>query len=247
MVVNGLFTQILLIAIINFVAAYFQAATGFGSAIIAMSFMPLVLPMKYCSAVSAVTIVAIGIQMVILLRKHIDFKLVLLPILFCLLTINLGLFFLMNFEERLLRLILAGLILLLSMFFIYSQQRKILIRKSIAKSALVGSITGISTGMFNIVGPFFMVYYAGVNVDPLVYKASLEFSFLVAGSYSMGMHIVYKNINSDTVPYILVSVVASLIAGWLGLKVFRKIDRDKLHTLIYIFLPVLALILILKT
>ena len=52
------------VAVINFAAALLQASTGFGYAILAMSLMPLILPMRYCSAVSAVTVVVIGLQMV---------------------------------------------------------------------------------------------------------------------------------------------------------------------------------------
>jgi len=41
-----------LTVIINFVAALLQASVGFGYAILAMSLMPLVLPMRISSAVS---------------------------------------------------------------------------------------------------------------------------------------------------------------------------------------------------
>ena len=108
-----------------------------------------------------------------------------------------------------------------------------------------GLITGISTGMFNIVGPFFLVYYMNVCETPLNMKASLEFSFLLSGLYSSAMHLfVYHNITLEAAPMLATSAAAALLAGVLGLKVFRKIDKNKISLVAYILLPLMAVNLI---
>jgi uncharacterized membrane protein YfcA len=243
---NEYIFQLILIAAINFAAAFLQAASGFGYAMLAMTLMPLVLPMKYCSAISAGTVVSIAIQMVIMLRKNLNIRIVAVPVFFCILTINLGIYMLMTFKEFTLRLILAVFIFFLAGFHFYCQKKNIKIKKSLINSAISGSLTGISTGMFNIVGPFFLVYYMNIFDNTLAFKASMEFSFLIAGLYSTAMHIIYGNISATTLPFVLVSVASSVIAGFFGIKLFKKIDRKKISLIIYVVLPIMALMLLLK-
>jgi hypothetical protein len=246
MVVDNYLIQLFFIAAINFLAAFLQAVSGFGYAMVAMTLMPFVLPMRYCSAISAATVVAIGIQMVIILRKNIDLKVVALPIISAFFTINLGIFLLMTFEDSILKLILAGLIFFLTGFFFYCQKNRIELKKTTFNSVFFGLLTGITTGMYNIVGPFFLVYYMNITNDTLTFKASMEFSFLMAGLYSSVRNIMVGNISSITLPFILASICASLIAGTVGIRIFKRIDRNKITMMIYILLPLLAIMLLIK-
>lgn len=237
--------RVLLIGGINFAAAFVQASCGFGYAIVAMSLMPLLLPMRQCSAVSAATVVVIAVQMCLSLRKHLRLGLVWLPVLSCMATVPLGIWCLLTFPERALRRILAGLLLLLTIFFFGARRRQVSIRGTWYNGMAAGLVTGVSTGMFNIVGPFFMVYYLSVCDRLLTYKASMEFSFLIAGLYSAVIHITKGSFQLEVLPYCLASGVGACLAGWLGLKVFRRIDREKLTVVVYILLPLLALTLLL--
>jgi len=242
-----LFSKLLLIFLVNFTSAFIQGATGFGYALIAMAIMPLFLPMSECSAISAVTVVAIGLQMTLTLRKSLKLKTILLPVLCCFLTINLGLYLLDRFDELLLRIILAALLILVTVLFLYMQKKKVTLPDRWYSAAGAGLLTGISTGLFNIVGPFFMVYYINVCESTLQLKASLEFSFLLAGLYSAFMHtFVYHNINVSVLPELAASVLAVLLAGALGLKLYRKIDKQKITRFVYILLPMMAATLIIK-
>jgi len=238
------FNFVIQIALINFAAAFLQASTGFGYAIFAMSLMPLILPMRYCSAISAITVVVIGLQMVSILRKKVRIKIILLPVMCCMLTTNIGMYLLMHCPEHLLRIILAVFIVLLDLYFILSGKFHIKIRKTVFNGCLCGALTGISTGMFNIVGPFFMVYYFNICDDNLQYKANLEMSFLIAGLYSTFLHIMVGNITMQVFPYITTSAVAVIAAGFLGLKLFQRLNRESICRIIYFALPVMAFMLI---
>ena len=242
-----LWLQVLLVALINFSSAFLQASTGFGYAMVCMAAMPLFLPMSTCSAISAVTVVAIGLQMSLSLRKNLDMKTIALPVLGCLTTINVGLWLLATFDEMMLRLILAGLLFFVTGLFFFMRRRKIQLPDKWYVAVAAGMITGLSTGMFNIVGPFLLVYYMNVCRSTLHMKASLEFSFLIAGTYSAIMHLlVYRNITWANSPHILASVMAAMIAGVLGLKLYRKLNKDKIALFIYILLPIMAVMLILN-
>ncbi|MGX8710158.1 MAG: sulfite exporter TauE/SafE family protein [bacterium] len=237
-------TNLLWIVVINFLAAFLQASVGFGYGILAMALMPLVLPMRLCSAISAITVVAIGLQMVAILHKNLSLRTVLVPVLCCLLTIPFGMYILMHNSERMLRIILAVFILLLTLYFIISQKHRLVIKKSLKNAVLFGLVTGISTGMFNIVGPFFMIYYFSICDDHLNFKANIEFSFIIAGLYSTLLHYLYGNITLDAAPYIVSASAAAIAAGFLGLYFFRRLDREKICKIIYVALPVMAFLLI---
>ena len=236
-----MWVQVMLVIVINFLSALLQASTGFGYGLTAMAMMPLFLPMSTCSAISAVTVVAIGLQMSLSLRMELELKTILIPVASCMLTINLGLWILDQCNEMVLRIILAGLLLLVTGLFFYTRVRKIVIPNKWYFGVLFGLITGISTGMFNVVGPFLLIYYMNVCEKTLPMKANLEFSFLTAGLYSTFNHIfVYHNITWAVSPMIIGSVIAAWIAGAVGLRIYRKCNKDKIALFIYIFLPIMA-------
>lgn len=241
------YLSLILIFLVNFLSAFIQGATGFGYALVAMAIMPLFLPMHLCSAISAVTVVTIGLQMTLTLRKDLKLKTIILPLIFCFLTINLGLYLLNRFDELMLRIILASLLILVTCIFFILRKKQITLPDRWYSAAGAGLLTGLSTGLFNIVGPFFMVYYLNVCETTLQLKASLEFSFLLAGLYTTFMHtFVYGNINAAVLPELLSSVCAALLAGALGLKLYRKINKDKIALFVYILLPIMAAVLLIN-
>ncbi len=239
--------EVAMVAGVNFLSALMQASTGFGYALIAMPLMALFLPMASCSAISAVTIVAIGLQMSWKLRQNLRLSTIALPVICCFATINVGLYLLSAFDELLLRIVLASLLVVVTLLSVMVRKVKGGVSKAWYYAAGAGLLTGLSAGMFNVVGPFLMLYYLNVCDDTLHMKASLEFSFLLAGLYSSIMHLfVYRNINAVVAPHIIASVSAALVAGIVGIKVFKRLDRKILATFVYILLPVMALILVLN-
>ncbi|MDY0290535.1 MAG: sulfite exporter TauE/SafE family protein [Sphaerochaeta sp.] len=242
-----LVAQVALVAGVNFLSALVQASTGFGYALVAMPLMALFLPMATCSAISAVTIVAIGLQMSWKLRENLKLSTIALPVLCCLGTINVGLLLLSMFDEMALRIILASLLLVVTALSLLMRKVSIGISGKWYFAVAAGLLTGLSAGMFNVIGPFLILYYINVCDDTLHMKASLEFSFLTAGLYTSAMHLfAYGNINAAVAPHIGAAVAAALSAGLLGLKVFKKLNRNIISIFVYTLLPVMAFILVLN-
>lgn len=246
---TALAVQVALIAGMNFLGAFVQASTGFGYALIAMPLMALLLPMASCSAISAVTIVLIGLQMSLKLRAHLKVGTILVPMLCCFASINAGLYFLARFDELLLRLILS--VLLVGVTTVSFLMRRTKVKRMYGRwpfAVAAGLLTGLSAGMFNVVGPFLMLYYLHVCENTLDMKASLEFSFLLAGLYASAMHLfAYRNINVAVVPHMVASMAAAIGAGYVGLGIYKKLNRDVITRLVYILLPVMALVLVIDS
>lgn len=237
---------ILIIAAINFLSAFTQASTGFGYAIVAMFLMPLFIRFQQASVISASVIIIIAIQMVYSLRKHIRVKKVVWPMICSLSTTWLGVYLLQILDDSMLRKIMGVFLILLAVFFYYTKKHKVLIRESYMNGAIAGLLTGLSTGMFTIVGPFLTLYYFD-NVDStLEFKANLEFSFLIGGIFTLALNLIYFKVDPFILQNILVSGIAAVIAGILGLKLYYKINEERLKFIIILTLPLMGLIQIFK-
>lgn len=237
---------ILIIALINSFSAFIQAASGLGYAIFAMFFMPLVIPFQQCSIISAAVIVVIGIQMAISLHSHLRVKKIILPMTFCLATTWLGIYIIRVTDEDKMRTIMGIFLILLAIYFYITNKYNIRMKAGLVTDFVIGSITGLSTGMFNIVGPFLSLYYYDNCEDNLEFKANLETSFLIAGIYSLCLNLIYVKLDAFLLKAIGLSAIGVIIAGILGLYVFKKVDKEKLKYVIIGVLPVMGLILIFK-
>jgi uncharacterized membrane protein YfcA len=238
--------MVLYIAMINFLAAFTQASTGFGYAIVAMFLMPRLLPYRQCSIISAAVIIFIAVQMTFSLRRHIRVRKIVWPMACCLSTTGLGVYLISVLDEATMRKIMGVFLILLALYFYYIKRHKVSIRESPVNGAAVGLLTGMTTGMFNIVGPFLTLYYYDNSDNSLEFKANLEFSFLIAGLFSFILNLAHVEIDSFLLLSIPASGIAAVVAGLIGLRIFRKIDKEKLKYIIICVLPVMGIIQIIK-
>lgn len=237
---------VLIIALINSFSAFIQAASGLGYAIFAMFFMPLIIPFQQCSIISAAVIVVIGIQMAVSLHSHLRIRKIILPMTFCLATTWLGIYIIRVTDEDKMRTIMGIFLILLAGYFYITNKYNIRMKAGLATDVIIGSITGLSTGMFNIVGPFLTLYYYDNCEDHLEFKANLETSFLIAGVYSLCLNLIYVKPDIFLLKAIGLSAIGVIFAGILGLHVFKRVDKEKLKYVIIGVLPIMGLILISK-
>ena len=237
---------ILIIALINSFSAFIQAASGLGYAIFAMFFMPMIIPFQQCSLISAAVIVVIGIQMTISLHSHLKVKKIIVPMTFCLITTWLGIYIIRVTDENKVRIIMGVFLILLGIYFYTTNKFNIRLKAGLVTDVIIGLLTGILTGMFNIVGPFLSLYYYDNSEDNLEFKANIEVSFLIAGIYSLCINLMYVKPDAFLIKAIGLSAIGVIFAGIIGLHIFRKIDKEKLKYIIIGILPIMGLVLIFK-
>ena len=235
-----------IVAVINFFSAFVQASSGFGYAIFAMFFMPMIIPFQQCSVISAATIIVIGIQMTISLRKHLNIKKIILPMTFCLMTTWLGVYIINVTDVNTMKIVMGIFLVFLSLYFYITTKYEIKLKRGLIQGTIIGLLTGITTGMFNIVGPLLMLYYYDNSKDSLEFKANIEGSFLIAGLYSLCLNLFYVKLDIFLIKAIFASAAGAILEGIIGLKVFKKIDKIKLKYIIIGILPLMGLILIVK-
>jgi uncharacterized protein len=237
---------IVILALINSFSAFIQAASGLGYAIFAMFFMPMIIPFQQCSIISAAVIVVIGIQMTISLHSHLKIKKIIIPMTFCLITTWLGIYIIRMTDENKMRIVMGIFLILLAIYFYTTNKYNVKMKAGFVTDMIIGSLTGLTTGMFNIVGPFLSLYYYDNCDDNLEFKANIEVSFLIAGIYSLCLNLIYVKLDVFLVKAIGLSAIGTVFAGIIGLHVFKKIDKEKLKYTIICVLPIMGLILILK-
>ena len=95
-------------------------------------------------------------------------------------------------------------------------------------------------------GPFLTLYYYENSKDNLEFKANIEFSFLLAGIYSLCLNLMYIKPDLFLIKTIVLSSIGAILAGIIGLRVFRKIDKQKLKYVIIGILPIMGAVLVFK-
>lgn len=237
---------IVILALINSFSAFIQAASGLGYAIFAMFFMPMIIPFQQCSVISAAVIVVIGIQMTISLHSHLKIKKIIVPMTFCLMTTWLGIYIIRVTDENKMRMIMGVFLIFLGIYFYTTNKFNIRLKAGPATDVIIGLLTGLLTGMFNIVGPFLSLYYYDNSEDNLEFKANIEVSFLIAGIYSLCLNLIYVKPDAFLIKAIGLSAIGVIFAGIMGLHVFKKLDKGKLKYIIVGILPIMGLVLIFK-
>lgn len=241
-------TTLLCVAASNALAAFVQASTGFGYAIVAMFLLPFFLPYEQCLVVSAVTIIAIAIQMGITLRQHVRPKKILWPMIGCLVMLWPGRYLIGLVNDLAAAHVMGGFLLFLSLLFFLSKKRGITVRESRKNGLIFGFFTGLTTGMFNIVGPFFSIYYYDSFQNPLEFKANLECSFFVAGAVSLAINLLtVRNLDTALLLSCGLSGVFAIPAGMLGLVIFRKLNQNHLKWIIIAALAVMGTVQLFRT
>ena len=228
------------IAFVSLLGAGIQSTTGFGYAVLCMSLWTLVLPVKAASALQCISVFVMTLSITLKYRKHINIKLLVVPLCASLIGSTVGLAILMNNEETSLKRILGAALILLSIYFV-KYQDKISIKPSLKNSLLFGFISGLSTGLFSMGGPPIVVYYLAVTKDKLEYTATLQGYFIANGCYVILKHALYGNFTAQVLNYSLYSISGVIIGMIGGLMVFNKLSQDKLRKTVYGFMAVMGM------
>ena len=216
-------------------ASLVQSCTGFGFSILAMSLWPLVMPYKVAASVTALSSVAMIVFITIKLRKHINFKLMLYPLVSSTVTSLAGVFALIASPDAVMRRVLGLVLVLLSAYFIFCSGR-IQISQTPANGLIAGAVSGFLSGLFNLGGPPMVVYYLSAADDKLEYNATLQCYFAINGCIVVLFHVLAGNVDLQIMQYSALSLVG-VAAGTLGgCALFQRISLLWIRRLVYGFM-----------
>ena len=238
-------SALIFIILVVLIASTIRSAFGFGDALIAMPLLAFFLNMK--TAVPVVAFIGFSISIIILFRhwRAAYIKGLWILILFCILGIPIGLLFLENSDDKLVKIILSVIIIFFSTINLIKPN--FLELKSNKFVWLFGLVSGILGGAYNTNGPPVIIYGKLKRWEPKNFRAILQTVFLptnlfiIIGQGSAGFW------TGDVLIYFLISIPVILVGTVLGGLINKKLSKEKFVKFVDILLIIIGLVLFVNT
>lgn len=214
-------------------AALVQSTSGFGFGIVFMAIVPLFLPYSMSTVLSVFTCLFLQITIIIRLRKHIQWQLVIIPSIVAVIASNLGVKVMVDLPEKMMALILGIFLWILALYMIFIAPH-IHLKKNIVTEVGAGALSGFMTGMFAIGGPPMVAYYDSLFEDKLAYQSTIQVYFFVNSIGTLIANIMSGNLTTALIPNIMVSVTAVIVGTMIGVRILDKISMQTVRRLAYI-------------
>lgn len=237
--------DLLFVVIIAVVGSFTQSLSGFGFAIIAMALWPLVIPFHSAVLVEVITAFVMVVYISVKLFKHINFKLLIYPLITTFITSTFGIITLMTSTENLMRRILGGVLMILAAYlFLYSD--KVKIKPTKINGLIAGGISGFFAGLLSIGGPPIAVYFLSVTDDKMEYNATLQFYFVITSIYIFAIHLFIGNVTGEVIKYSFAGIIGVVAGTAAGLSLFKKLSLKTIKKLVYVFMVMAGLYMLIK-
>ena len=212
----------LIVSGIIFLAALTQSITGFGFAIVSMSFLPQVIGLQ--TAVPLVTLVSIAANMIIWYsyRRDCNFKAVKPIIIASLAATPIGVLLLDYIPEA---IALKGLGIIIFSYVLYDWFCLRLPNfKSSTWAYLFGAMSGILNGAYTIGGPPVIIYANCRHWQPKEFKGNLTAIFFFSSLLAAMTHSLQGNITSTLAQFAVYSLPGFALGLWLGILLSKSIN-----------------------
>ncbi|SHE51923.1 sulfite exporter TauE/SafE family protein [Alkalibacter saccharofermentans] len=235
----------ILFFLIILIGGVIQSSTGFGFAIFAMSLLPIIMPFKTAVIAVLCASIVMMVSIVIKLRKSINYKLMLWPVISAMFGRWIGITILTTADEKILFKMLAVILIAFAAYFTAFSERTT-ISPGRKNGMIAGTISGVLGGLANVGGPPLVAYFYSVCDDKEEYMASIQATFLISGLSSFAMNAAYGNITFEVLKLSLIGSVAILIGSYIGLNIFKLINQIVLRRLINSFMVIMGVIMLIK-
>jgi uncharacterized membrane protein YfcA len=230
---------------IIFISTLTRSTFGFGDAVVAMPLLSMAVGLNVASPL--VGLMGITASATILIRhwRDVHFKSVWLLIVPTLIGIPIGVLLLKGVYENVMKFILAGVIIIFSLYKIFKPKLGILTNDKYAY--IFGLFAGILGGAYNTNGPPIVIYGTLRRWGPENFRATLQGYFLPTGSMIALGHCLGGLWTKTVLLNYFISLPIILIAIYAGGRLNCKIPKGKFDNYIYTCLVVLGIVLIIDT
>ncbi|UCG26994.1 MAG: sulfite exporter TauE/SafE family protein [Bacteroidales bacterium] len=234
---------LILILLIVFIAGLTRATFGFGDALVGMPLLTIVAGIQTATPLIQMFGTTIAISILIRQWKKVDLRSAWRLIISSLLGIPVGLYYLKEVNEDLVKLILACLIVLFALYQLF--RPRIVHLKTDRFAIFFGFLGGILGGAYNTNGPPVIFYGTLRKWDPGHFRATLQGYFLPTGVGIMAGHILAGLWTPVVIRYYLLALPVAIAAIIVGNFLNRRIPGEQFIKYVYVLLIALGLVLIL--
>ena len=232
----------LIVTGIIFLAVFTQSLSGFGSALICMALLPMMISLKIATPFVALVMVAIEIFLLFYFRQAFNWKAVLPLIMAAFIGIPLGYTFLSRVDEKIVLTVLGILITGYALYALFDISLPGLLHP--AWGVLFGLLAGMLGGAYNTSGPPVIVYGNSRGWQPEEFKSNLQGFFLPTSFVVALGHGWNHNLTPEVWHYFWISIPAMAAGIFLGTRLGKFINPETFRKVVLVLLVVVGVSLV---
>lgn len=238
-------TTLIFIVIIIFVGALIRSSLGFGEAVVGMPLLAFIIDIKSATPIMALTASTLAVLLLITSWKKVSLKDVWPFVISTLFGLPLGLYYLKNTSDDVIKMILGILLVLFGIYYLTNDNLPYL--KTEKLSVPFGFFAGILGGAYNTNGPPTVIYGVLRRWPPESFRATLQGIFFPTGLIITLSHGISGLWTDFVISSYLVSFPFILIAFYIGNKLHHRINENRFKKIIYIFILIIGAALIINS
>jgi len=231
---------ILLVGLVICAASVMEAITGFGSGIISMPFLAVLIGLKTAVPMTMVISVIFTTYMLITNYKNVAWRVYFIIIGFVIIGLPIGIFVFSYFNEKSLKLILGIFILTFALRALYRTKYPGKANHSSAYGVfqrIMLIMGGIAQGAFATGGPFIVIYSADKIKEKSMFRATMSCVWLTLNTILIIKNFYLGGIMTKQVFTSVIAAIPFFIIGTvIGLKLHKKVSIKAFTLMINIVL-----------
>lgn len=223
------------------------AKSGFkGLGVIIVTLMAMAITAKESTGVVLPLLVVADIMAVYYYRKDVQMKILLSILPFMILGVLTGVLVGDHISAVVFKKLMAGIILISAFIMIYISRQTMSndIARKPRLAALIGFVSGFTTMIGNLAGPFVNLYFIAINTTKNQFIATVAWIFFIINVFKVPFHIwVWDTINAESL-YLDLKLLPVVITGFIvGYKLISYVS-DALFRKYIIAMTILGAVLI---
>lgn len=229
----------LAVAAAAFIAAFTQAVTGFGSALVGMPLLSPIVGVRLASPLMAVLSIILNMTLLLIRRQAIRWHAMWHMILAAIVGIPIGILAVSLFSEHIVLIILGIVLIAYSLYAWFTPQLPEL--KHPVWKYVFGFASGLLAGAYNVGGPPAVVYATGRGWKPAEFRSNLQALFVIENVVVVAGHAYNGSYTSEVLNYLWYAIPALALGIVVGLALASRIPDALFRKLVLILLIVLGI------
>lgn len=234
----------LAVASIIFVAALVRSTFGFGDALVGMPLLALLVDIRVATPVMAFCALAVSLILIVPYWRSVRFEGLWPLAIAAIVGIPLGAIFLRQADDRIMKLLLAGVVLGFAAYRLARPDRWTLASDRYAW--LFGFVAGVLGGAYNTGGPPVVIYGSLRRWSPQGFRSTMQGFALLIGGFVLAGHALAGLWTKPVYVLFGWSAPGLVLAVFLGDLLHRRIPQGRFDRLILVFLLAIGGLLLVR-
>jgi len=232
----------LLCALISLTGSFTQRVSGFGYGIIVMMVFPHLISYGASNTLSGLISLFSAAYVAFSMRKHIKFSQLFVPLITYTALNYVATSFVASADTSLLKRILGGALIALSIYFLIFSKR-IKLSPSLPSALGAGAVSGCMSGLFAMGGPPMVLYFMSTNSESTDdYLATIQAFFAFSNVISTAVRASKGLFTREVFIMLLPALLGMLLGNFIGKKVYTRLRPGVIKKCVYAFMALSGLI-----